>query len=201
MPSNTFAENLLALFTTREGAASIVGDLLEQSHSRARGCFACEVLRLAFALCFDALISAPGRALRLAGLGLAVFVAVYLVVFIASGLPWYPWHRMGTVDFWVRVGMVAFVANLATGAILGRRRSKGNVGALGPLVAVWLVAWLIQSLFVWGVFPMAFERAEVDASLAGDARVDAPALPLLVPRSFAARRRHRSATNRVRSRT
>ena len=153
MPSNTFAENLLALFTTREGAASIVGDLLEQSHSRARGWFACEVLRLAFALCFDALISAPGRALRLAGLGLAVFVAVYLVVFIASGLPWYPWHRMGTVDFWIRVGMVAFVANLATGAILGRRRSKGNVGAIGPLVAVWLVAWLIQSLFVWGVFP------------------------------------------------
>jgi hypothetical protein len=151
--SNTFAENLLALFTTREVAASIVGDLIEQAHFRARGWFACEVIRLAFALCFGALVSAPGRTLRLAGLGFAVFVAAYLILFIASGLPWYPWHRVGTTDFWVRVAAVAFVSNLTTGAILARRRSSGNVSAVGPLTAVWFAAWLIQSLFVWAVYP------------------------------------------------
>jgi len=145
--SNTIAENLLALFTAREIAASIVGDLTEQSHFRARGWFACEVIRLAFALCVGALVSAPGRALRLAGLGLAVYVAAYLILFIASGLPWYPWHRVGTADFWVRVAVVAFVSNLATGAILARRRSSGSLSAIGALTALWFAVWLIQSVY------------------------------------------------------
>jgi len=147
--SNTFAEDLLALFTTREVAASIVGDLIEQSHSRARGWFAWEVVRLAFALCFGTVISAPRQALRLAGLGLAVYVAAYVILFVAIGLPWYPWHRVGTFDFWVRVAIVAFVSNLTTGAILARRSSSGSVSAIGPLTALWVTLWLIQSLFVY----------------------------------------------------
>jgi hypothetical protein len=148
---NTFAEKLLALFTTREVAASIVGDLIEQSHVRARGWFTCEVVRLAFALCFRTLVSAPGRALRLAGLGLAVYTATYAILFVAIGLPWYPWNRVATPDFWVRVGVVVVVSNLLTGAILARWPSHGNVRPIAPLTALWFAAWLIWPLIVSAV--------------------------------------------------
>jgi hypothetical protein len=150
---NTFAENLLALFTRREAAASIVGDLIEQSHVRARGWFTCEVVRLTFALCFRTLVSAPGRALRLAGLGLAVYTATYAVLFVAIGLPWYPWNRVGTADFWVRVAAVIVVSNLLTGAILARWRSHGNISAIAPLIAVWCAAWLIWPLLALAAYP------------------------------------------------
>jgi len=150
---NTFAENLLALFTTRETAASIVGDLIEQSHVRARGWFTCEVVRLAFALCFRTLVSAPGRALRLAGLGLVVYAATYAVLFVAIGLPWYPWNRVATPDFWVRVAAVVVASNLLTGAILARWRSHGNISAIAPLTAVWCAAWLLWPLCALAIYP------------------------------------------------
>lgn len=153
MPRNTFAESLLGLFTTREAAASIVGDLIEQSHARAPGWFTCEVVRLAFALCFGTLVSAPGRALRLAGLGLAVYAAIYTILLITIGLPWYPWNRVGTTDFWVRVVAVVVVSNLLTGAILARWPSRGPVSAIAPLTAVWCATWLIWPLCALAIYP------------------------------------------------
>ena len=59
----SFAEDLLALFTARDRSESIVGDLIEQRDAHGRGRFACEVARLAFALCFKSLVAAQLRAL------------------------------------------------------------------------------------------------------------------------------------------
>jgi hypothetical protein len=143
---NDFAENLLALFTAREVAASIVGDLTEQSHARGRGWFAREVVRLAFALCFKGAVSAPGRALRLAGLGLTVYGGTYVVLFIVAGLPWYPWHRTYEPAFWVRLGLVVVFSNLATGAILAQRPSNAGISAIASLTVVWFTAWVIHLL-------------------------------------------------------
>jgi hypothetical protein len=153
MRSGRFAEDVLALFTTREVAASIVGDLAEQSQSRRRGWFTCEIVRLAFALCFRSLIAAPGRALRLAGVGLAVYFGAEVTLFVTIGLPWYPWHRVHEAGFWVRLGLVVFFSNLLTGAILARRRASATVGAVAPLTALWLAAWLIWPLFASRAYP------------------------------------------------
>jgi hypothetical protein len=128
----------------RELATTIVGDLTEQAHFRGRGWFAREVLRVAFGFCVRSLISAPLRALCLAGLGFAVYAGAYAVLFVASGLPWYPWHRIHEPGFLVRLALVVAASNLVTGVLLGRRAVRGGVGAVAPLTAFWLAAWLIS---------------------------------------------------------
>jgi hypothetical protein len=144
MRRSDFAESLLALFTSRETAASIVGDLTEQSQARGRGWFAREVARLAFALCFKGAVAAPLRALRLAGLGLAVYGGTYGVFFITAGLPWYPWHRTYEPAFWLRLALVVVLANLSTGAILAQRPSNAGISAIASLTVVWFTAWVVQ---------------------------------------------------------
>jgi hypothetical protein len=143
----SFADDLLALFTSRELAESIVGDLIEQRHAHSRGWFACEVARLAFALCFKGLVAAPWRACRLAALGWAIYAGTSVVLFVASGLPWYPWHRVHEPGFWIRLGFVVFVANLVTGGILVRR-SSGSGSAVAPLVTLWLAGWLVSPFWI-----------------------------------------------------
>ena len=135
-------EDLLALFTARDVSASIVGDLLEQAPARRRGWFTFEVVRLAFALCFRSLVSAPARALRLALVGLVVYAGTYAVLFIAMGLPWYPWHRVYEFGFAARLGAVTLVANLVAGAILARLPTGAGFSAIAPLTALWLAGWL-----------------------------------------------------------
>jgi hypothetical protein len=138
-----FAENLLALFTARDVSASIVGDLLEEAHGRRRAWFAFEIVRLAFALCFASLFAAPLRALRLAVVGLVVYAGTYSVLFVASGLPWHPWHRVHEVGFLARGALVVFTANLVTGAVLARLPTGGGSSALAPIAALWLKAWVV----------------------------------------------------------
>ena len=140
MPSS-FAENLLALFTARDIAESIVGDLIEQRDARGRGWFAREVAQLAFVLCFKSLIVAPWRAIRLAVLGYGIYLGAWAVLFVASGLPWYPWHRTHEPGFWIRLAVVVFVANLVTGGVLARWVSKSG-SAIPPLATLWLVGGL-----------------------------------------------------------
>jgi hypothetical protein len=131
----------------------MVGDLAEQSHSRRRGWFTCEIVRLAFALCFRSLVSAAVRALRLAGVGLAIYTGAEVALFVAIGLPWYPWHRVHEPGFWARLGLVVFLSNLVTGAVLARRPTSGAIGAVAPLTALWLAGWLIWPLFAARVYP------------------------------------------------
>jgi hypothetical protein len=149
---NDFAENLLALFTARDVAESIVGDLVEQRYAHGRGWFACEVARLAFALCFKSLAAARWRAVRLAAIGWAVYFGTLFVLFTATGLPWYPWHRVDEPSFWVRLGLVVFIANLVAGGALSRWASKGG-SAVAPLTTLWLVAWVVAPCIVALVDP------------------------------------------------
>jgi len=149
---NDLAENLLALFTARDVAESIVGDLVEQRHAHGRGWFACEIARLAFALCFKSLVAAPWRAVRFAALGWAVYFGTLVVLFTATGLPWYPWHRVDEPGFWVRLGLVVFVANLVAGGVLSRWAPKGS-SAIAPLTTLWLIAWVVSPFMVALVDP------------------------------------------------
>jgi hypothetical protein len=142
-----FAENLLALFTARDVSESIVGDLVEQRPAHGRGWFAREVAQLAFALCFKSLVAAPWRTIRLAVLGWCTYTGALLILFVASGLPWYPWHRVHEPGFWVRFGLVVFVANLVTGGVLTRWAPKSG-SAIAPLTTLWLVGWLLSPFAV-----------------------------------------------------
>jgi hypothetical protein len=149
-------ENLLALFTSRERAATIVGDLVEQSLAHGRGWFTRQVVRVALALWLRSVISAPGRALALAVLGIGVYGGVYAVLFVASGLPWHPWQRVHEASFMVPLCLVVVAANFVTGVILARwSRVARGPRALSALLVVWVAGWLIWPLFAWRFFPWA----------------------------------------------
>ncbi len=92
-------ETLLVLFTSRERAETIVGDLVEQSPTHGSGWYTLEIIRIALALWLRSILSAPGRALALAGLGSLVYGGVYAVLFVASGLPWHAWQRVYELSF------------------------------------------------------------------------------------------------------
>lgn len=161
MPNRSFPERLLSLFATRDVAESIVGDLAEQRRSRVRGWFTLEVVRIAVALCLRALSAAPRRALGLAVLGVCVYGGLYLLLFVVSGLPWYPWHRVNEPGFWVRLGLVIVAANFLTGAILARRRTLGAVNPVAPLAALWLALWLLAVVALALVLSVGFWRGLV----------------------------------------
>ena len=90
------AEALLSLFTTRDRAESIAGDLIEERDVRGSAWFWVHVFRTTFALFTSALASAPVSALALGALGFVLFVtlafagvaAVFLFPFLGSGVSW-----------------------------------------------------------------------------------------------------------------
>ena len=142
----SFAEDLLALFTTRDRSESIVGDLIEQRDAHGRGWFACEVARLAFALCIKSLVAAPLRALCLAALGWVVYAGALVLLSIASRITFVSLasecHEPG---FWLRLGLIVFGANLITGGVLARWASRSG-SAIAPLLTLWLVGWVVFTL-------------------------------------------------------
>jgi hypothetical protein len=140
MSSASAAETLLALFASRDVATSIVGDLTEES--RGRAWFWAQILRTATALCFKSIVAAPLRALWLALVGLLIYGGIYAALMTASGLWWYPWHRVGAPDFWVRAIFVVTLANLTTGMVIGRWISRGGISGLAPLAVLWIAAWM-----------------------------------------------------------
>jgi hypothetical protein len=142
------SQAFLSLFTTPDRAASIVGDLLEESASQRGAWYALKVLGIALAMCLRTVRSAPVRCLALAALGCAVYLFVWAVAFVGAGLPWYPWQRIGEPGFWIRVAVVVMCANLATGFVLARWVSIRGTNALAPLSLLWLVAWATKLALV-----------------------------------------------------
>lgn len=155
------AETLLAQFTSRENAESIVGDIAELSLRRRYGWFTREVLRLAASLWLRSVLAAPGRALAHAGLGLAVYFGAYVVSFVASGLPWFPWHRTHEWGFSLRLWGAVFASNFLTGAFLAARRSAARTDAITSLLVLWLLAALVWPLFAVRVYPWSWWPAAV----------------------------------------
>ena len=190
-----FADNLLALFTSREVAESIVGDLLERRHAHRKGWFAFEVARLALTLCCNDVVAAPWRACRLAALGWAVYFCSSVIVLVASGLPWYPWHRVGEPVFWARLGLGFFAANVVTGAVLARWRSS-SASAIAPLVVLWLVGWLFLPFWISFIGGRSqWPWVDVPGIVLSAALVPVCYLIPLVLGAFIGQRRHRTAAN------
>jgi hypothetical protein len=147
------AETLLAQFTSRENATAIIGDITELSIKRRRGWFTSEVIRLAVSLWIRTAFAKPGQALGYASLGLAVYFGVYAISFIASGLPWFPWHRTHEWDFSLRLWVAVFASNLLTGAILAVRLSPWRAHAIAALMMLWMVSSLIWPVFAFRLYP------------------------------------------------
>lgn len=147
------AETLLAQFTPRQNAASIVGDLTELSAGRRRGWFTYQVIRTAVSFWIRSARGSPLRALGNLGIGLGLFYGVYAALFIASGLPWFPWYRTHELGFSLRLWTVVFVSNLLTGAFLARRLSPGRAHAIASLMVLWIAVSLIWPLFALRVYP------------------------------------------------
>lgn len=155
MRKGSCSEAFLSLFTTADMAASIVGDLLEERLGRCR--YWLRVAGIGMALCLRSVRSVPGRCLGLVLLGSLVYLGVWSVVLVASGLPWFPWNRVGQPEFWLRAALLESLANALTGFVLGRWVSFGGTNALAPLLLLRLAAWpaelaVIALLHIHGPF-------------------------------------------------
>jgi hypothetical protein len=80
------AEWILALVTTRDRAASIVGDLTEAAATRGTAWFWSGVLRTAASLLWRDIAENPGRVAGLAFLGLTVYIGIDLLFAGLSGV-------------------------------------------------------------------------------------------------------------------
>jgi hypothetical protein len=89
MPNVNIAERILALVTTGDRAASIVGDLTEGTAARGVFWFWLGVLRTAASLLWRNVAEEPGRLTTLAFLSLAVYIGVELVFAGLSGLAFF----------------------------------------------------------------------------------------------------------------
>jgi hypothetical protein len=138
------AESLLALFTTRDLATSIVGDLTEEC--RGGVWFWAQILGTALALCFKSIFAAPLRSLWLSLVGLLIYAGIHTVLMAMGGLWWYPWNRVGEPEFWIRVALVATFTNFTTGMVVGRWVVRDGMSGLAPLTALWLAAWVLWML-------------------------------------------------------
>jgi hypothetical protein len=135
----------LSLFTSPDRASSIVGDLTAESGTHGRLWHARQLIGIAAALWFRSICSAPARSLVLALVALAIWIACYAAFLFVSGLPWYPWHRVGEPEFWIRVAVFHVGANLAAGVLVGSLSFRG-ANALGPLLGLLLAAVLTQAV-------------------------------------------------------
>ena len=142
MPEARYGEGLLELFTTPDRAAAIVGDLLEESRGRGPVWRALQLIRIAWWLLLESIRSEPVRCLGLGGVSLVVWASAYAAFFTASGLPWYPWHRVNEPEFWIRAVLFVTAANLATGFVVGRWIAFRGTNGLGPLIALLLAGGL-----------------------------------------------------------
>ena len=93
MHSLNIAEGLLCLVTTRERAASTIGDLTERAATRGRIWFWSGVVRTAASLLCRNLAEQPVRFAGLALLALAVYIGIDLVFAVLSGAAFY-WNVM-----------------------------------------------------------------------------------------------------------
>jgi hypothetical protein len=89
MSDVNIAERILALVTTGDRAASIVGDLTEGAAARGAFWFWFGVLRTAASLLWRNVAEEPGRLTRLAFLNLAVYIGIELVFAGLSGVAFF----------------------------------------------------------------------------------------------------------------
>jgi hypothetical protein len=183
MRKPSYSEAFLSLFTSPDRAVAIVGDLREEAPRRGPW-RALKLLGVASALAWERIRSAPLRCLALVVLGFVAYTSVWSLLFVASGLPWYPWNHVNEPAFWARLALVFVVANLLTGFILGRWVSIRGTNAVAPLVFAWLTLWpaeLILAKLVLG-------RPAIELVLFAFALALCGLLPLIAGGTLARRR-------------
>jgi hypothetical protein len=89
MHNDNIAESILALVTSRDRAASTVGDLTEGAATRGVFWFWSGVLRTAASLLWRDIAGRPARVTGLAFLGLAVYIAIDLAFAGLSGIAFF----------------------------------------------------------------------------------------------------------------
>lgn len=126
MHSDHIAEAILALITTRDRAASTVGDLTERSADRGAVWFWSSVLRAAAGLLWRDVAEHPARLTVLALLGIAVYVGIVLLFIgldvVAFFIAFYSGHHVQTGSLGWKVWFAApvWVSAVLIGRMLAR---------------------------------------------------------------------------------
>jgi hypothetical protein len=137
MPNVNVAERILALVTTGDRAASIVGDLMEGAATRGVFWFWFGASRTAASLLWRNVAEETGRLTRLAFLGLAVYIGVELVFTGLSGLAFFgaimgsghPLH-LDSIGWKLWFAAPVVVSSLFIGVVMYSNGSgRGSVGA------------------------------------------------------------------------
>jgi hypothetical protein len=136
MHSVHIAEWILALVTTRDRAASTVGDLMEGAPTRGVFWFWSRVLRTAASLLWRDVAEQPARATGLAFLGLAVYIGIDLLFAGLSGAAFFraamasghPLHLDSTGwNLWFTAPVL--VSSLLIGRMLARWAPRRELAA------------------------------------------------------------------------
>lgn len=178
MRDTSRAEVLLSLFTTRDRAESIAGDLTEERDVRGSAWFWVHVFRTTFALFTSALGSAPATALALGALGFALLVALAFAGMAAVFL--FPF--LGSAESWVLLSLFWWSAALWTGVSLVSIAPKyGMTACLTLAVAGESLLVASRLFFAWPQGPNAWSLLVYTSALLA-------AVPLLAGGAIVRRR-------------
>lgn len=134
MHSLHIAEWILALVTTRDRAASTVGDLTEGAATRGVAWFWFGVLRTAASLLWLEVAEHPARVIGLAFLGLAVYIGIDLLFAGLSGVAFF-WAASGhplhsdSIGWKLSFTAPALVSSLSIGRMLARWAPRRELAA------------------------------------------------------------------------
>jgi pimeloyl-ACP methyl ester carboxylesterase len=154
MPDASLAQALLSLFTTRDRAESIAGDLIEERDGRGSAWFWFHVVRTTFALFTSAFASAPVKTLALVALGFALFVTLAFAGVAAVSL--FP-LLIGSAISWALLSFFFWSAALWTGVSLVSLAPKHGMTACLALAIAGEALLLSAALFFsWSRAPNAW---------------------------------------------
>jgi hypothetical protein len=153
MPDTRTAESILALVTSRDRAASTVGDLLEQSANRGEAWFWSGVLRTATSLLWRGFADNAGRMVGLAFLGLVIdavsagiFAATTAIVYFLVA---YIGEKTDPNSLWMHVYMLLpiLLSSYWVGRILSRLAGGRDLSAAVAYIVLVPIAMLLVETF------------------------------------------------------
>lgn len=163
MHSAHIAEWILALVTTRDRAASTVGDLTEHAATRGAVRFWYSVLRIATSLLWREVAEHSARVTGMALLGIAVYIAIDLlfagldgVLFFISALRSGSHFQVHSLEWKIWFGAPVLVSSLLIGRMLARW-APGRELAAGVVYAVFVS--------IYNLVPMLGDNGGVTALL------------------------------------
>lgn len=127
-PKLSLSFALLTLFTSRERAESIQGDLIEEAHIRGPGWFWSHLILTTGALCWEGVVRSPFAMLRSVLAGGATWFAVTLVL-LAGEIAVETMVRSLGFAIHIRAVWVVLLGALTAGIILGRAAPARGVHA------------------------------------------------------------------------